>query len=171
MNQYKHTQNYHFLEKENPEIEINPIFISSNLMKSDIPNVYASPGGSLLHTLGTLLKPLLSKIPGQSWVLVSPHEDSPYLSKIKTPSISLTKYLNGLDNEVQMACAFSILSYNVSTSFVQQTESALKNLTEKYDELAAKMKDYNMTKEDQRNKYIDANNKMLIYRSEFSVSK
>ena len=71
-------------------------------MKSDIPNVYASPGGSILHTLKTLIEPLLSSKPGQSWIFISPHEDSPYLSKIKTSSldISLVKYLNGLNQEL-----------------------------------------------------------------------
>ena len=167
---HKHAQNYHYIEKENPGVEINPIFLSSQLMKSDIPNVYASPGGSILHTLGTLLKPLMSKKPGQSWIFISPHEDSPYLSKIKTSSlnISLTRYLNGLDQEVQIACAFSTLYYNVSTSFVTETQAKLKNATEEADELSAKMKEFNMTKEDERNKYIELNEKSIQLRRKFS---
>ena len=139
-------------------------------MKSDIPNVYASPSGSMLHTLGTLIKPLLSSRPGQSWIFISPHEDSPYLSKLKTSSldISLLKYLNGLDQEVQMACAFSTLYYNVSTSFVNETSEKLKSAKESYDALSAKMKGLNMTKEDQRNQYIEANNESIELRSKFS---
>ena len=168
-NQYKHAQNYHFIEKENPGVEINPVFISSDLMKSDVPNVYASPGGSLLHTLGTLMKSLLSKKPGQKWILVSPHEDSPYLSKIKTSQISLTKYLNGLDKDVQMACAFSKLSYNVSTNFVQQTQAKLKNMTAEYEAVAAMIKEFNMTKQDQREKYIAKNNDLIKWKSTSSV--
>ena len=154
-------------------MEINPIFLSSQLMKSDIPNVYASPGGSILHTLGTLIKPLLSNKPGQSWIFISPHEDSPYLSKIKTPSldISLVKYLNGLDQEVQMACPFSTLYYNVSTSFVTETQAKLKKAAEKMDALSKKMKEVNMTKEDERNIYIKSNEQSIKLRGKFFIIK
>ena len=137
-------------------------------MKSDVPNMYASPGGSLLHTLGTLMKPLLSKKADLNWILVSPHEDSPYLSKIKTSKISLTKYLNGLDKDVQMACAFSKLSYNVSTVFVQQTQAKIQNLTAEYEALASMIKEFNMTKKDQREKYIAKNNDLIKWKSTFS---
>ena len=70
-----------------------------------------------------------------------------------------------------MACPFSKLYYNVSTSFVTETQAKLKKAAEKMDALSKKMKEVNMTKEDERNIYIKSNQESIKLRGKFFIIK